>query len=202
MIPETYKNPKVLKRLDIKSKSGRSLALFQCFCGKSFKNEIRRNNSPKSRFSCGCLKNKDKITHNRSDTSEYNIWNTMRARCNNPKSKKYKIYGARGIKVCDEWENSFENFYKDMGPRPGKEYSIHRINNSLGYSKENCKWATAKEQAEERNTTIYLTFNGVTKKLVEWSKELSISQKTLRGRLYKNWTHDKILSTPIRKVNK
>ncbi len=86
--------------------------------------------------------------HGRKNTLVYNSWMSMKARCNNPRSKDYLRYGARGIWVCARWEK-FKNFLADMGePAPG--LTIDRINNELGYFKENCRWATPKEQAANR----------------------------------------------------
>ena len=77
-------------------------------------------------------------------TSEYTTWESMNARCNNQNNPSYEDYGGRGIKVCESWKN-FQHFYDDMGERP-EGMSLDRIDNSLGYDKENCRWATAKEQ--------------------------------------------------------
>jgi hypothetical protein len=84
-----------------------------------------------------------------SKTSEYHIWRTMLARCYNPKCKKFPRYGGRGIKVCKRWKSSFQNFLEDMGLRP-VGLSIERKNNNGNYEPNNCIWATAKQQAQNR----------------------------------------------------
>lgn len=85
-------------------------------------------------------------THGMTNTSEYRSWHHMKGRCLNPKDYDYKNYGGRGIDICQDWVDSFESFYKDMGPKPSRNHSLERIDNSKGYNKENCKWATRKEQ--------------------------------------------------------
>ena len=90
-----------------------------------------------------------RTTHNRSRTKEYKAWAAMLQRCENKKDAAFKYYGGRGIKVCDGW-HTFENFYKDMGNRPSKEYSLDRINNEAGYSSENCRWATRSQQQNNK----------------------------------------------------
>jgi hypothetical protein len=78
--------------------------------------------------------------------SEYTIWTMMKQRCYNPNATSYPYYGAKGIRVCQRWKISFKNFLEDMGDRPGPEYTLERIDGNKDYYKENCKWATWKEQ--------------------------------------------------------
>ena len=87
-------------------------------------------------------------------TPEYKSWITMRQRCLNPNKDCYHYYGGRGITVCHRWRNSFENFLEDMDPRPSPELTLERNNNDGNYEPDNCKWATRKEQSQNRRIMI------------------------------------------------
>ncbi len=144
------------------------------------------------------------VTHDMSRTPEYKIWIGMKARCNNEKDTGYKNYGGRGIKVCERWINSFENFYEDMGGRPEGNYSIERKDNNGNYCKENCYWATKKEQANNRRSNRLIEYNGEIHSLSEWESKLNLNRGDLKRRLNRlKWSFEKAITTPfIRKPRK
>jgi len=117
-----------------------------------------------------------------SRTPTHQCWSDLKQRCYNTNCKKYPIYGGRGIKVCDRWLESFSNFLEDMGEKP-KGFTLDRVDNNGDYSKENCRWATPKEQALNRRTNRLITFNGQTKTITEWAHELGIFHNGLSKRL-------------------
>ncbi len=172
--------------------------IFKCSCGTIRTLRIASVKANQSR-SCGCLKSENnwKRTHNLSRTREYKSWESMIARCYNENHFSYNDYGGRGITVCDEWRNSFESFLKDMGERP-IDKTLDRVENDKGYYKENCRWATKKEQAINRHNTIYLTFNNKRLTLEEWSKETNIPVGTIKSRLVDKWIIERVLTTKVR----
>jgi len=124
----------------------------------------------------------------------YQCWQDMKQRCYNPKCKKYRIYGERGIKVCDSWLESYSNFLEDMGEKP-EGYTIDRIDNSKGYSKENCRWATSKEQAFNRRTNRNITYNNKTQTITQWAQELGLAHNAIAKRLASGWEMSKVLDS-------
>lgn len=119
------------------------------------------------------------------EAPEHYVWRTMLARCYNQNANSYQYYGARGITVCASW-HSYDSFIADMGKRPSAEYSLERKNLQLGYSADNCKWATRSEQQKNKSTTRWFTNGQFTGTLVECAKEVGISKSLALWR-FKNW---------------
>lgn len=152
--------------------------------------------------SCGCLftaavrRKGRNSTHGLKGTPEYAAWANMLHRCNSKTYKAFKNYGGRGITVCKEWEDSFEQFYRDMGRRPSSRYSLDRIDNDKGYMPSNCRWALPITQMNNRRATRRLTAFGETRSLSEWAVIFSVGRTTIRRRLQHGWALESAISTP------
>lgn len=163
--------------------------------------------------SCGCWRNEHAVKaankattkHGKTHTTEYNSWQGMKNRCYNVGSKDYPHWGGRGITVCERWLHSFENFYADMGPRPTKNHSLDRINNDGPYSPENCRWTgysiqnKNQRKAKSKRNSLRVTYNGKTKTVNEWSREMNIPRRALHHRIARGWSIEDALFTPLRK---
>lgn len=174
---------------------GRALWLCRCDCGNT--RIITGSKLKVGEYkSCGCMHYK--YGHGQTNTRLYHIWRTMKARCEDPNSHKYHAYGGRGITVCEEWLNSFESFY-DWATASGyrDDLSIDRINNDGNYCPENCRWATAKEQANNTRRNRLLTYNGETHTVAEWAKIVGITKTALYHRLSRGWSVKEALITPM-----
>lgn len=122
----------------------------------------------------------------RADTPEYWVRRAMLARCYNKKHPAYPRYGGRGILVCRRWRMSYTKFIEDMGRRPSSQYTIERINNDKGYSPSNCKWATRKEQQNNRSSVTLVWYKGEYLNFIEFSNAAGILPGTLRYRMKKH----------------
>lgn len=136
--------------------------------------------------------------HGGKGTKLYEVWCSMRARCNCKTNKHYKDYGGRGILVCSDWDN-FSNFKKWSEENGYKEgLSIERINNDGNYEPNNCRWATMKQQCNNQRNTLRFEFNGEVKTLHEWAEFLSISAATLYQRIYVlNWSVERAFTENV-----
>jgi len=127
----------------------------------------------------------------------YKIWHAMRARCKYPSQENYHLYGGRGISVCVRWLD-FASFVEDMGECP-PGMTLDRINPDGDYTKDNCRWTDAKQQARNRRNNRLLEHHGKKQTLAEWAEELGISRSVLNQRLNAyGWSTEKALSTPVK----
>lgn len=145
------------------------------------------------------------VTHGKRESRLYAVWNNMKARCRNPKDREYHRYGGRGIKICDEWLYDFQAFY-DWAMKngydataPRGQCTIDRIDNDGDYCPDNCRWTTAREQANNTRRTRFIDFNGEIHSVSEWSRILGIKQSTLNMRINKyGWSEEKALRTEVK----
>jgi len=161
-----------------------------CDCGNTI--DVRKSDLKSGKtHSCGCLQRervKEKNTKhgectNGKDSKEYKALRHIIQRCYNPNHKFFSYYGGRGIKVCDRWRYSFENFLEDMERAPSSRHSIDRIDNNGDYCPENCKWVTSKEQANNRRNNKYFEYEGNVQNFTQWKKELKVSYIFIYNRL-------------------
>ena len=172
------------------------------YCGENFERTgntgatCRKKLRQRGHVFCSKACGPSKHGGTKNQSSEYISWSAMKARCNNKNNTHYSRYGGRGITYDPQWE-SFENFLKDMGPKSDPKMELERIDNEKNYSKENCKWATRKEQTRNRGgkraTRLY-TYNGKTMCIADWAKEIGISASSLQKRLNKRWPLEIALS--------
>lgn len=157
--------------------------------------------------SCGCYRlerlKQSLQTHGMTGTVEHQTWKRLRARCSNPNLPDYPDYGGRGIKVCDRWKDSFADFFEDMGSRPGKGYSIDRIDVNGDYCPENCRWATASQQASNKRKML-IEYEGRTLSVADWSLEFQVNPTTIytllksnrnTQQVFKEWEDEKLART-------
>lgn len=181
----------VLKEVDTPENKKKKNLYWLCLCDCGNKKVIcSKYLMTNNVLSCGCLQKENKTKHGMCGSSIYKKWIRMLGRCRNKNNFKYKDYGGRGVNVCEDW-HKFENFYRDMGECP-VGLSIDRIDNNGDYCKENCRWASMKEQNRNKRKTIFITYNGETKCLGEWAEIKGIKYITLFKRIKRNWTTEKI----------
>jgi len=156
---------------------------------------------------CGCLddlfakrKQPVKQTLQSLHPKEHTAWKNIRQRCFNSKGNHFANYGGRGITVCDRWKNSFKAFFEDMGPSPGPEFSVDRINVNGNYEPTNCQWALAHEQARNKRAIRKLVWRGIALTYAHWSSLTGIPANLICYRVSLGWDAHKVLSTPKSKT--
>lgn len=206
VVGKTFNFVTVLSETD--ERQGRApLYLCRCVCGNEFKS-TGPNVSSGNKKSCGCkrgfarigtkspglaARNKANAKHGMTGTKTWNAWASMKERCDNKSHKFFKDYGGRGIKYVAEW-SEFDAFLKDMGEAaPG--FTLDRVNNDLGYSKDNCRWTTQKTQCNNRRSNVFVEFEGKSQTIAQWAEEKGIERKTLEYRIRVGWPAEKALNT-------
>ena len=189
----------VISRVE-NNKHDMAMWLCQCDCGTQkivMGSSLRRGLI----LSCGCY-HKEKVsqlqtTHGQSKTRLFHLWQSIKARCNNPNNKHYSYYGGRGISLCPEWESDFSRF-AEWAHNNGYDdtLTIDRIDPDKGYEPSNCKWSTRQEQQSHLRNCRIFEINGVSHPLNTWCKIYNMPHETVRKRLEKGWDIEKALSTP------
>ncbi len=173
-----------------------------CKCGKTCR--VGSTFLKKGRTkSCGCYRKqilrtfpyKHGHARNKNQSNEYKSWCSMLSRCYKKSDVAYKRYGGSGIRVCEEWKDSFEKFLEDMGAKPTKKHQLDRIDGSKGYCKENCRWATSKQQNNNKSNNVFVTFNGATLTVAQWSEKTGIPAAKLYRRFKCGWDPSRALCT-------
>lgn len=168
----------------------------RCECGTERLVAACRLKSGESK-SCGCFRRDIRRTHGLSKTPEHAAWSSMLNRCRCPSQQSYRLYGARGIRVCDRWQKSFAAFLEDMGRKPTPKHSLDRIDSNGNYEPSNCRWATAFEQQRNKRDSHFLTFNGETMCISAWSERTGFKQGTIWQRVKLGWPVEKVLTAPL-----
>lgn len=197
-----------------KIKTGGEFWLCQCDCGNI--KEIRRQDltrKPIGTQSCGCLakeiKTKRFTKHGLAHSQLFKVWDGMKYRTNPNAKMKNRHYKENHITVCDEWRNDFQAFY-DWAMESGykeerlsngrNRWTIDRIDNTKGYSPDNCRWVDMKIQSNNRSSNIFITYNGETKTLAQWSEELGIKADTIASRMKRGYSFERAIKEPIDKL--
>lgn len=180
--------------------------LCRCICGTE--RVVRGDHLIKGQSkSCGCLSAElagqriANITKRHGHSSRgkksgtYRSWIAMRRRCSDPNNNRFSLYGGRGITVCDEWRTSFDAFLSDMGERP-QGTTLDRVDPNTGYTKDNCRWASVDEQANNTRKSRKLTYNGITKTYTQWGRDLFNSAGIIHRRKSAGWSDHDALTIP------
>lgn len=169
--------------------------VLRCNCGKEFEANLR--GVERENLGCGCRLRRGAPKHGNTSrygtTPTYSSWKAAKARCYNSNNKHYYRYGGDGIKMCDRWINSFENFLLDMGERP-EGHTLDRFPNKRGnYEPENCRWATKEQQVNNMKSNVFLTKDGETMTMAQWGRKLGIPKNTIYGRIKRGYSAEEAL---------
>lgn len=184
--------------------------IYKCFCGKEKEISISHVKSGHTK-SCGCISSRNTIGERgkkhgfagKNAHPLYNVWCSMKARCYDKNSTKYHVYGAVGVRICDEWINDFMAFYSwaiNNGWKKGLQIDKDIKGNGFLYSPENCLVVTSKQNNNCRTNNHIIEYNGEKKTAPQWSILLGIRASTILSRINNyNWSIEKALTTPLMK---
>lgn len=192
---------------NLRSASGRPRVMWNCTCTCGNNTTVTSDALLSgNQISCGCYRKKHAVEmftkHGKTDSRLYYVWSGLKARCYNKNVYEYRFYGARGIRVCDEWRNDFsafekwmlDNGYDECAPRG--QYTIDRIDCNGNYSPENCRIITQQKQMSNLRSNHLLEYNGETHTLAEWGRITGISPFKIRNRIARlGWTAERALTT-------
>ena len=189
--------------------SGKQYVQWLCKCDCGNETVVRGANLKKGHTqSCGCLQKEKVTTHGLKKTRLYVVWRDIKLRCFNPNANNFKDYGAKGVVMCEEWRNDFKAFY-DWAKANGYdekalrgECTIDRIDTNGNYEPNNCRWTDNLTQQNNKKNNRFLTYNGETHTIAEWSRILNIKTYVLYSRLYSGWSVEQILTTPVKQYKK
>jgi len=190
---------KAIEKTKKRASSGSVVWLCLCDCGKYHEvaSTSLKNGQTKS---CGCLfldvaksKGHAKRTHGMTATRIYSIWTNMKGRCYSKTNTKYPTYGGRGIVVCDAWKDSFESFFLDMG-HPPEGCTLDRIDVNGNYEKSNCRWATQKEQQNNRRNNVIITVGEKPMTMAEYCDENGLNADKVQQRLKRGWSQERAVA--------
>jgi hypothetical protein len=186
--------------------NGRKRVQWNCICICGGQATVEAGNlSTGHTQSCGCLvadmcaaTGSKFATHRQTKTREWYAWVSAQGRCNNPNTSSYKYYGARGVTFCKRWTKSFENFYSDMGAC-ASGLSLERKDVNRGYEPSNCRWASAKDQARNKRSTIRVTYQGIETSLAALAESMGLEYRITYERYQRQgWSIEKTVNTPTR----
>lgn len=194
-----------LTAIELVGKTKYGVALWRCKCDCGNEIVVQAGNLKNGHTkSCGCYRvefcKQNFTKHGLEHTRLYGIWCDMKARCYDTAHKSHQRYGGRGITVCDEWKDDVQAFYSwavANGYCDG--LTIDRVDNEGDYCPENCRWATVKDQANNRRTNINITYKGETKNMKQWAIDVGIPYSVVWQRMQKlGWSAERALTEPVK----
>lgn len=191
---------KVIRYAGRRGSQRKTLWECQCDCGETV--EVFATCLQRGTQSCGCwhreVTGTAHRTHGLSKSPEYRAYHGMIRRCTEASEKSFCNYGGRGIRVCDRWLESFENFFADMGRRPGAGYEIDRIDTNGNYEPRNCRWVTRKQNARNKRSNRLIQFNGESFCSSQWAERTGLPRHVIEKRINVGWSVADALTRPLR----